>query len=269
MNKINTTILLFTLLLVAMVSNADVMNHAVVTNNENGDDYLTSQDNDTIEEVIRTRPILPVNWENLREFVKNNTDSVKALVNRMLSVEDPKLTDDEEMLAFFGQSYLSDAGEETIMRELRDSLKQGNYLVVNNVLDRTLKINPLNIEARYWKLVILLTDKDKSETPTLYSEAEFEHQKDILFRMLDAIYLSGNGSPEAPFYVTRVNDEYTFMNMFLHIQREDLGMQAVTTINKRPYDYFVVKNKNKYFNHDKIYFEITRVYETEKKMFGL
>lgn len=269
MNKIKTTVLLFTLLVVAMVANAGVMNYAEVKNNDNGGDYITSQSNDTTQEVVRTRPILPVNWENVREFVKNNPDSVKALVNRMLSVEDPKFKDDETMLAFFGQSFLSDGNEEPLMMELRDSLKQGNYIVVNNVLDRILKINPLNIEARYWKNVILLTDKDKSETPILYSDEEFKHQQDVLARIVNAIYLSGNGSLEAPFYVTRVNDEYTFMSLFLNLEREDLGMQAVTNINKRPYDYFVIKNKNKYFNHHKIYFEITRVYETEKKMFGL
>ena len=63
--------------------------------------------------------IIPVNWEQIRKEVDKNPQKVKDLVARLSAVNlDTTLTYQDRILAFYGQSFLTNDKEESLKNEM-------------------------------------------------------------------------------------------------------------------------------------------------------
>lgn len=209
-----------------------------------------------------------VDWQSIKNIAAEKPDSIKNLVARMLSdnLKTP-LSAEESVLAFYGQSILSDANEEPVLAKLIGGKKKPKIEEAVEIYKKALEINPLNIEAINFCMQIMLYKLSVGETDPAKS-AYVRRLSAVLSRIFNTILSTGDGSKEHPFYVTRVNDEYTFMEQCLGLDRDKRAMQGVTYSNGNPQDYFVLKKKSDKFDKKEIFFDITRVLETEKKMFG-
>ena len=80
-------------------------------------------------------------------------------------------------------------------------------------------------------------------------------------RIFNTIAMTGDGSHNAPFYVTKVSDEYCFMRYYLNLWK--YKGQAATACC----DIIALDESSSYYDQPTIHFEITRVYELERMMF--
>jgi hypothetical protein len=209
-----------------------------------------------------------VDWKNIKNIAAERPDSIKGLVARMTSDNPaPALSAEESVLAFYGQSILSDANEEPLLAKLFAGKKKPKIEKAAEIYKKSLEINPLNIEAMNSYMQIMLAELSAGNADPAKS-ADVRRMSAVLGRIFNTILSTGDGTEEHPFYVTRVNDEYTFMEQCLGLDRSKLGMQGVSYDDGKPRDYFVLKGKSEKFDGKKIFFDITRVLETERKMFG-
>ena len=205
--------------------------------------------------------MMPVNWEAIRKAVEENPEHVKGLVARLSAPEtDSTLTYPEKILAFYGQSYISKEKEFLLTMDMVKLQREGKYEECMEVVHKVLDINPLNLEALFTArnvLYVMAKDTTRWENITLDDVRPYFIRG---LRILDVISKTGDGTKEHPFYVTRVNDEYSFMRYYLDLW--EISMQA--TIDNC--DVITLNCKSKYWDRPQIYFEITRVRELETMM---
>ena len=210
-----------------------------------------------------TAPIIPVDWKMIETEVKNHPEAVKALVERMCREKlDTTLTYKDRILAFYGQSYLSNDEEEDDVRELYKLYNANKTQKSISLAHKILEKNPLNMDAintLYQTISKELDGNPKSQ----YTQRDLELYGNRMMRIMNTIAVTGDGSEKHPFYVTKVSDEYNFMRYYLDIW--EYKMQMVT---KGGCDMFQLKEKSQYFNQMEIFFECTRVFELENLRFS-
>lgn len=206
----------------------------------------------------RTVPIIPVDWKMIETEVKNHPEVVKALVDRMcLEKFDTTLTYKDRILAFYGQSYLSNDEEENDIRELYKLRNANKAMKSITLAQKILEKNPLNMDAintMYQNIRKILNGNSKSQ----YTQRDLDLYANRMMRIMNTIAVTGDGSEKHPFYVTKVSDEYNFMRYYLDIW--EYKMQMVTN---EGCDMFQLKEKSKYYNQMELFFECTRVFELE------
>ena len=141
--------------------------------------------------------------------------------------------------------------------------RDGKFEEAATIADKVLEKNPLNTNALISKIYYFRklsgSDPDKewmtSDSLKVYSVR--------LSRILDTIFMTGDGSKEHPFSVTSVGDEYNFVNFFLGILKINGQMMIEKT------DRLILGDTSEVYTSPDIYFDIKRVLELEAGVFCL
>jgi tetratricopeptide (TPR) repeat protein len=212
--------------------------------------------------IAQEREILPVNWKQIKEDVNKDPQKVKDLVARLSATSlDTTLTYQDRILAFYGQSFLTNDEEEKLKIKMYDQKDKGHITESLETAKKILEINPLNLEALNHAGQILYAMANDSTANNGITKEDAKQYFNRAMRIFNTIAMTGDGSDEHPFYVTKVSDEYCFMRFYLDLW--EYQMQAATSCC----DIITLKKNSKYYNQPKIYFEITRVYELERMQF--
>lgn len=207
--------------------------------------------------------LMPVDWDKIKAEVKANPQRIKSFVEKFTDIDTEfSLTAEEKILAFYGQTYLNNGKDMSVEFDMLRAKKEGKVQESVAIADKVLAINPLNTNAIKFKILhfreLANTDPDKawmmSDSIKVYSAR--------MLRILDTIFMTGNGSKEHPFYVTAVGDEYNFVYFFLGI----LEVNSQALIGKC--DRLQLGKTNEVYSSPEIYFDITRVLEIEREVFS-
>lgn len=205
------------------------------------------------------KEFIPVDWEFIKKEATENPERIKELVARFSAtrIENP-LTDMEKILAFYGQSYLtndSDTDPQVFeMYELRRAGKKEECLALTR---KMLEINPLNLDALTTASSILYS---LAKDTTSLNEANDYHLRSrfIFWTML----MTGDGSAEHPFHVTKISDEYNFMRHYLNIWK--IKMQELSG----NCDIITLDGSSSLYDRPQIYFDVTRVRELSSSRYS-
>lgn len=212
--------------------------------------------------VAQERELLPVDWESIRKEVKDNPQHVKNLVERLSAANlDTTLTYQERILAFYGQSFLTNDEEDAMRRDLDKQFEEGLYKECLATAKKMLEINPLNLAAlntTVFAIYSMAKDSTHHYGVTMEDARPYYYRE---MRIFNTIAMTGDGSENHPFYVTKVNDEYCFMRYYLNLWK--YKSQSATDCC----DVFELDETSEYYSQPTISFEITRVYELERLKF--
>ena len=203
---------------------------------------------------------MSVNWNKIKAEVNVNPQHVQQLVDILINVDaDTTLTAEDKILAVYGRTYLNNGRDMFMELDMSTARNEGKFDVAATLADKVLASNPLNTNAIVSKIYhfrkLSTTEPDKSwmlsDSLKVYSVR--------LSRILDTIFITGDGSKEHPFSVTTVGDEYNFLYFFLGL----LEVNSQMLIDKC--DRLVLGKTNDVYSSPEIYFDITRVLEIERE----
>ena len=203
---------------------------------------------------------MSVNWDKIKAEVNVNPQHVQQLVDILINVDaDTTLTAEDKILAVYGRTYLNNGRDMFMELDMSTARNEGKFDVAATLADKVLASNPLNTNAIVSKIyhfrTLSTTEPDKSwmlsDSLKVYSVR--------LSRILDTIFMTGDGSKEHPFSVTTVGDEYNFLYFFLGL----LEVNSQMLIDKC--DRLVLGKTNDVYSSPEIYFDITRVLEIERE----
>ena len=203
---------------------------------------------------------MSVNWDKIKAEVNVNPQHVQLLVDILINVDaDTTLTAEDKILAVYGRTYLNNGRDMFMELDMSTARNKGKFDVAATLADKVLASNPLNTNAIVSKIYhfrkLSTTEPDKSwmlsDSLKVYSVR--------LSRILDTIFMTGDGSKEHPFSVTTVGDEYNFLYFFLGL----LEVNSQMLIDKC--DRLVLGKTNDVYSSPEIYFDITRVLEIERE----
>lgn len=207
------------------------------------------------------RDIIAMDWSVIKEIVKEDPDEVKDLVVRLSAPQlDTTLTYEERIIAFYGQSLLSDGREAALVVEVSKLFSKADYKNALVKAREALAINPLNIRALERAGMCIAELIESGDTS--YSKDEAKQFFSRAMRLYNTIAMTGLGNEEYPFCVTSVDDEYEFMRNYLELYEYE--EQALVGIC----DVFTLKETSEYYSETKIYFDATRPLEMLSKSFG-
>ena len=200
------------------------------------------------------REIITMDWDVVKGVVKEYPDVVKQLVTRLSAPTlDTALTFHDRIIAFYGQSLISDGQEEELVDEASRQFSKKNYAEALVKAREALTINPLNLVAldRAGRCIALMIESgDTSCNPD-----EARQYFNRAMRIYNTIAMTGVGNKEYPFCVTTVADEYEFMRNYLELY--EYKEQALIGLC----DVFTLKETSEYYSEEKIYFDATRPLE--------
>ena len=203
---------------------------------------------------------MSVNWDTIKAEVNVNPQHIQQLVDILINVDaDTTLTAEDKILAVYGRTYLNNGRDMFMELDMSTARNEGKFDVAATLADKVLASNPLNTNAIVSKIYhfrkLSTTEPDKSwmlsDSLKVYSVR--------LSRILDTIFMTGDGSKEHPFSVTTVGDEYNFLYFFLGL----LEVNSQMLIDKC--DRLVLGKTNDVYSSPEIYFDITRVLEIERE----
>ena len=206
------------------------------------------------------KTFMSVNWDKIKAEVNANPQHVQQLVDILINVDaDTTLTAEDKILAVYGRTYLNNGRDMFMELDMSKARNVGKFDVAATLADKVLASNPLNTNAIVSKIYhfrkLSTTEPDKSwmlsDSLKVYSVR--------LSRILDTIFMTGDGSKEHPFSVTTVGDEYNFLYFFLGL----LEVNSQMLIDKC--DRLVLGKTNDVYSSPEIYFDITRVLEIERE----
>ena len=206
------------------------------------------------------KTFMSVNWDKIKAEVNVNPQHIQQLVDILINVDaDTTLTAEDKILAVYGRTYLNNGRDMFMELDMSTARNEGKFDVAATLADKVLASNPLNTNAIVSKIYhfrkLSTTEPDKSwmlsDSLKVYSVR--------LSRILDTIFMTGDGSKEHPFSVTTVGDEYNFLYFFLGL----LEVNSQMLIDKC--DRLVLGKTNDVYSSPEIYFDITRVLEIERE----
>lgn len=204
---------------------------------------------------------ITVDWKELKSTVARNPQEVTDKVGIVLALDpDSSLPFEDMVVAFYGQSLLTNDREEPYVREMFELYSEKKYPEALAKAQEVLDINPLNIDALYASSTLLEQIPD-SAAVTVTSVSS----QDYLFRafvLLCTISVTGDGSAEHPFCVTKVKDEYNFMRHYLDLWEYE-GQSLVGFC-----DVFQLGESSKWYSADEIYFDAYRPLEITAERLG-
>ena len=208
------------------------------------------------------RTLMPVDWQAIKKEVKENPVHVKQLVARLSGETiDRTLTFPERVLAFYGQSFLSNDAEDVYRTDMDKSFEDKKWKKCLATAKKMLDVNPLSLNALITTGEVLIQMSQDSTRWKNVKEDDARPYINRAMRIFNTIAVTGDGSAEHPFYVTKVSDEYCFMRYYLDLWK--YKKQSATSCC----DIITLDGNSKYYDRPEIYFEITRVYELERIMF--
>ena len=207
------------------------------------------------------REIISMDWGVVKEIVKEDPDDVRELVSRLSAPTlDTTLTYNDRIIAFYGQSLISNGREDALVDDMSKLFSQEDYANALIKAREALAVNPLNLQAldRAGMCIALLIESGD----TSYSKDEAKQFFNRAMRIYNTIAMTGRGDEEYPFCVTSVADEYEFMRNYLELYGYE--SHAVVGIC----DVFALKETSEYYSGKKIYFDATRPLEMVSKALG-
>lgn len=208
------------------------------------------------------REIISMDWDVVKDIVKEDPDGVKQLVSRLSAPTlDTTLTYNDRIIAFYGQSLISNGREEALVNEVLRLFSKDNYADALVKAREALAINPLNLVAldrAGTSIALMIESGDES-----YSKDEAKQYFNRAMRIYNTIAMTGIGDEEYPFCVTTVADEYEFMRNYLELY-EYKEQALIGTC-----DVFTLKETSEYYSEKKIYFDATRPLERLSQELGL
>ena len=208
------------------------------------------------------KTFMSVNWDKIKAEVNANPQHVQQLVDILINVDtDTTLTAEDKILAVYGRTYLNNGRDMLMEFDMSKARNEGKFDVAATLADKVLASNPLNTNAIVSKIYNfrLLVNKEPDKSWMLSDSLKVYTVR--LSRILDTIFMTGDGSKEHPFSVTSVGDEYNLVNFFFGILKVN-GQSVVGTC-----DRLVLGETNKNYSSPDIYFDVKRVFEIEKSMF--
>ena len=208
------------------------------------------------------KAFMTVDWGKIKAEVEANPQHVQQLVDIFINVDaDTTLTAEDKILAVYGRTYLNNGRDMLMEFDMSKARNEGKFDVAATLADKVLASNPLNTNAIVSKIYhfrkLANTEPDKSwmlsDSLKVYTVR--------LSRILDTIFMTGDGSKEHPFSVTSVGDEYNLVNFFFGILKVN-GQMVVDDC-----DRLVLGETNENYTSSDIYFDVKRVFEIEKSMF--
>lgn len=198
--------------------------------------------------------IISMDWDVVKDIVREDPDDVRELVSRLSAPTlDTTLTYNDRIIAFYGQSLLSDGREAALVNDMSELFSKDDYANALIKAKEALAVNPLNLRAleRAGMCIALLIDSGD----TSYSMDEAYLYFDRAMRIYNTIAMTGLGDEEYPFCVTSVADEYEFMRNYLELYEYE--SQALVGVC----DVFTLKETSEYYSDKTIYFDATRPLE--------
>lgn len=203
--------------------------------------------------------LLSVDYDFIKEDVKTNPDKYLKLIDRFGDV-DFKITSQEALNAYYAESFLDDFGTARSMENDMDKL--ADLRMFDELLkkaEEVLKLNPINIKALH-NADFAYSEKVRKDS--IWDSIGNKYAL-AMFRLMQAIAQSGDGSAEHPFLVTSVSDEYMFMRFGLRLR--EYSNQSLT---KNGCDVINLSESNDRYEKKQIYFNVQRVLELEKELLG-
>ena len=207
------------------------------------------------------RDIISMDWDVIKEIVEEDPDDVRELVSRLcLPTLDTTLTYNDRIIAFYGQSLLSDNREAALVNEMSKLFSKEDYVNALAKAKEALAINPLNLRAldRAGSCIASLIESGD----TSYSRDDAKLYFNRAMRIYNTIAMTGLGDEEYPFCVTSVADEYEFMQNYLDLYE----YESQALVGKC--DVFKLKETSQYYSDKEIYFDATRPLEVLAKALG-
>lgn len=208
------------------------------------------------------REIITMDWDVVKDLVKEDPDGVRDLVSKLAAPTlDTTLTNNDRIIAFYGQSLLSEGREAALVDDMSRLFSKKDYANALIKAREALAVNPLNLRAldRAGLCIALLIESGD----TSYSKDEAKQYFSRAMRLYNTIAMTGSGDEEYPFCVTSVADEYEFMRNYLELYEYE--SQALVGFC----DVFTLKETSEYYSDKKIYFDATRPLEMLSKALGL
>lgn len=207
------------------------------------------------------REIISMDWDVVKDIVKEAPDDVKQLVSRLSAPTiDTTLTYSDRIIAFYGQSLISNGSEDALVDEVERLFSDNKYADALVKAREALAINPLNLVAldrAGTSIALMIKSGDTS-----YSKDEAMQYFNRAMRIYNTIAMTGLGNKEYPFCVTTVSDEYEFMRNYLDLYEYE-GQALIGFC-----DVFTLKETSEYYSDKKIYFDATRPLEMLAKALG-
>lgn len=205
--------------------------------------------------------IHPVDWKELKTLVKEEPERVRELVRRISTPQrDTTLTYPDQIIAYFGQSLLTNDSEESLVHAMDQAYSEENYAEALAQAEKVLAVNPVNIKALIRVAYAIANMREAGDESHAHEEGQGYYSRAI--RLLDTIAATGYGSEEHPFHVTKIADEYLFMGHYLEL--DAFGSQSLIDCC----NVFELGKGNRLYPDSVIYFDATRVLELEAAMFG-
>ena len=208
------------------------------------------------------REIITMDWDVVKGIVKDNPTKVKELVERLSAPTlDTTLTYQDRIIAFYGQSLLSNGKEKTLVDDASKLYSKEDYVNALAKAKDALAINPLNIRAldRAGSSIIgLIAAGDAT-----YTKKDAKQYFNRAMRLFNTIAMTGDGSKNYPFCVTSVSDEYDFMNNYLELYE----FESQSLVGNC--DVFILSETSKYYSNKELYFDATRPLEMLTQALGL
>ena len=208
------------------------------------------------------KAFMTVDWGKIKAEVEANPQHVQQLVDILINVDaDTTLTAEDKILAVYGRTYLNNGRDMFMELDMSKARNEGKFDVAATHADKVLASNPLNTNAIVSKIYNfrILANKEPDKSWMLSDSLKVYTVR--LSRILDTIFMTGDGSKEHPFSVTSVGDEYNLLQFFFGIFKVN-GQSVVGTC-----DCLVLGETNKNYSSPDIYFDVKRVFEIEKSMF--
>lgn len=205
--------------------------------------------------------IIPMDWAVIKEIVAEAPEEVRDLAQRLAAPElDTTLTFNDRVIAFYGQSILSDGKESSLVSQVSRLYSQEDYAGALGKAQEALDINPLNIRVLDLAANSAYMLCQAGDTTHTMDEAKLFFHREM--RLLNTIAITGVGSEELPFCVTSVADEYDFMQTYLELYEYE--SQALVG----NCDVFTLKTGSKYYEEKTIWFDASRPLELLAKELG-
>jgi hypothetical protein len=201
-----------------------------------------------------------VDLKDIKTKVMEAPAHVRDLVNRLYEGDD-KLTDEEMIQAFYGQSYITNDGEEYFVFQMREALRKNDKKSALQAANDVMAVNKLNLDAINTKTEIMeqMMDDTTDSTATPPSQADIDDAKKLAQRICKVIASTGDGTANNPYVLTKAHDEYNFLSQYLKITKVNGASQQMGNL-----DILRLGEKSDRFDKDVIYFDISRVQELEK-----
>lgn len=203
-----------------------------------------------------------IDYADIKAKVIESPVHVRELINKLCAEDEPAdMKMEDKIQAFYGQSYISNDGEEYFVFQMREALRKGDKEAALKSTDDILHINKLNLNALLTRANLIQQMMGDSAVSAKYSQKDVDHLNSVAKRVCEIIYSTGDGSAAYPYYVTKSNDEYDFINFYLKIT--DIK-GAPQQIGNR--DIFHLGTQSDMYKKNVIYFNVSRVQELEKDL---